>query len=407
VYGTGYAALTGIYLLCALLSPALALQLDTTKYVRVIAQAEAIALQAAQKATVADAVAAAAVIPTPTSVAVKVVAAGLAIGVPLGLALWQTYYSGSDLTHLVSRFTQPAGLTLNGQLPGAWASCPSSGVLNGISYNCSGGSYDYAVEWGACSDGSMRFPYLGSTGWGQLSGQYVGGGCPDIKQVWVHLVGGANPPTVSTGSPPTQAQVSASIQNLSSSDTDSVENHTTPAGVGVAPVSAPQVTTLTQVLTDLNTAVKKLTDLLGTDIVVAQNVPPPQNVTITTNVTTNTTNVSNVSSVTNADGSTTTTEQKAETSSASCTSNAKDPRTFATVLQAHQQLWQATGLVASLNALKNLTFPGAVPVITLPTHLFGTFTLDFTRWAWVFTAIQSIMIAFAGMVAIRIVFVGR
>ena len=98
VFGLGYVSLTAAIILTWCLSPALALQLDNSKYVRVIAQAEQIAMQAAQKATVADAVAAAAVVPTPASVGVKGVDAALAIGGPLGLALWQTYYSPADLT---------------------------------------------------------------------------------------------------------------------------------------------------------------------------------------------------------------------------------------------------------------------------------------------------------------------
>jgi len=100
VWGSLYVTLTGAITATALLSPAYALQLDTTKYARVVEQAEAIALQAAQKATVADAIGVAAVAASPVSLGVKGVASALAIGGPLGLTLWQTYYSGSDLATL-------------------------------------------------------------------------------------------------------------------------------------------------------------------------------------------------------------------------------------------------------------------------------------------------------------------
>jgi len=111
---------------------------------------------------------------------------------PAGMAIYDHYYSQADLTALKIAAVPPAGMTVGGQLVVGYAACPSSGTINGQSYDCTGGGFDAVIEWGACTDGSLNF--VNTTGatsaeWQQFSGQYIGGNCPDIKQVWGHLTG--------------------------------------------------------------------------------------------------------------------------------------------------------------------------------------------------------------------------
>ena len=69
-------------------------------------------------------------------------------------------------------------------------------------------------------------------------------------------------------------------------------------------------------------------------------------------------------------------------------------------------VWQGSGLLSALNLLKTLTWPTSIPTYSLNSTLLGNFTLDFSAWSGMFTAIRSIIIALAGFVAYRIVFVG-
>ena len=48
-----------------------------------------------------------------------------------------------------------------------------------------------------------------------------------------------------------------------------------------------------------------------------------------------------------------------------------------------------------------------VPVSNLSSNLFGTFTLDFSAWSGLLTALRSLIIALAAFVAYRIIFVGN
>ena len=69
-------------------------------------------------------------------------------------------------------------------------------------------------------------------------------------------------------------------------------------------------------------------------------------------------------------------------------------------------LWAGSGLLSALNLLKTLTWPTAIPTYSLQSNLLGTFTLDFSAWSGMLTAIRSIIIAIAGFVAYRMIFVG-
>ena len=76
------------------------------------------------------------------------------------------------------------------------------------------------------------------------------------------------------------------------------------------------------------------------------------------------------------------------------------------MLQEHLNLWQGSGLLSTLNLLKTLTWPSAIPTCSLQSNLLGSFTLDLSAWSGMLTAIRSLIIALAGFVAYRLIFVG-
>src|SRR5207247_1383601 len=125
--------------------------------------------------------------------------------------------------------------------------------------------------------------------------------------------------------------------------------------------------------------------------------------TVTNNSTTQTTTTTTTTTV-NPDGSTT--KQETDSAPVSCTSGNHEVRSFGGILQAHMDLWKGSGLLSALTLLKTLTWPTTIPTYSLQSNLLGNFTLDFSAWSGMLTAIRSIIIAIAGFVAYRIVFVG-
>ena len=77
------------------------------------------------------------------------------------------------------------------------------------------------------------------------------------------------------------------------------------------------------------------------------------------------------------------------------------------MLQEHLNQWQGSGLLSALNLLKTLTWPTAIPTYSLQSSLLGSFTLDFSAWSGMLTALRSLIIALAAFVAYRIIFVGN
>ena len=124
------------------------------------------------------------------------------------------------------------------------------------------------------------------------------------------------------------------------------------------------------------------------------------------NGTQSTTTTTTTTTVTNPDGSTTSTDTQTDTAPVQCSAGNHESRTFGGILQDHLDLWQGSGLLSALNLLKTLTWPTTIPTYSLQSNLFGTFTLDFSAWSGMLTALRSIIIAIAGFVAYKIVFVG-
>ena len=360
-----------------------------TQYSRVVAQAERIAYLAAQRSALASQVATAALAPSASSFAIRLVAGPVgwaALGVGAGLVLAQMYYSQPDLAAIKTAASTPGGWQVATTNAGT-QTFPGLGTNTAANANypnatiqfsttdvplCSTDSaflHDWAVGPFQSVTTSVFFP-----GNVFVNGPLVGG-----QSVYVchrKNTPGSTAPTQDALGTPTPQQVANYLTGLPASDPKSIDAHTNP--VGTTGTTQPADTTVSQPVspTEMPTTVKPKPVPAG-DIVVVDSVPPPastpqQNTQQQTTTTTQ-----------NPDGSTTKQEETEATTS--CTAGSHENRTFGTVLQAHQTVWASGGLLSTLNLLKSLTWPSTLPVIALPSVMFGNQQMDFNQWAWFFT----------------------
>lgn len=188
-----------------------------------------------------------------------------------------------------------------------------------------------------------------------------------------------------------------------------------PAGAAVAT----NVMTLPVLSSDIATQVVPETSVSSTDSVLAQGLPAPQSTTQTsvstsTSVTNPDGSTTATTTTTNPDGSTTATTtttpagqpspQPDVPDSVSCGTGRHDGRTAGSVLTSHVQVWQSGPLAQSLTALKNISWPTSLPVVSFSSSIFGSFVMDLNAWAWVFVAVRTVMIGGAALVSYRLVF---
>ena len=374
---------------------------STTGYVRTLNASGASAMFAASRPAQLSAVAAAASA-GGSSLAIRIVAglgwAGL--GVAAGLLLYQLFYTPTELAAVKAGATAPptytvpalpAGTTITSVAP-----CPGGP-------NCIGG-YDQSMETFG-QNGCATPP-----GWAYAGGHFTV--FPAAVCYWLHPVG--NPGTLAVAVPgpvPTAQDINNWLATLPSNDPLSITSHTAVAGVGAQSQPADQVINQPVPASDVTTQVVPATSVGPTDVVVNKDATAPAGPvpTQTATQTSTSTNTTTTTIVTNPDGSTTTTSTTTETEEApvsACNTGNHELRTFGGILQDHMDLWKGSGLLSALNLLKTLTWPTAIPTYSLQSNLLGNFTLDFSAWSGMLTAIRSIIIAIAGFVAYRLIFVG-
>jgi hypothetical protein len=197
--------------------------------------------------------------------------------------------------------------------------------------------------------------------------------------------------------PPTLQQLTDYMTSLPSSDPLAPEQQKTAVGTLGTPQTGTSTTTDIPVApTQIGSNVIPSNNGQTGDAVVNPNEPPPQQTTQqqTQQTTTSTT--------TNPDGSTTDTEQ----ASVQCNAGAHNQKSFGQVLNDHITVWNSSGLVGTLNLIKNITWPTSFPTYTLNSSILGTMTFDFNAWSGVINALRTIVIAGAGFAAYRIIFAG-
>jgi hypothetical protein len=381
---------------------------STTGYVRTLTPSGASTMFAANRASTIASVASAASAGSAASFALRLVtgAGWIGLGVMAGLLLYEAYYTPAELTALKAAAVVPAHAVVPGvTLPA------NAQVIQPCAapFPCSG--YDAILNipgtapphTSGCVTAVPTMP-SGWSGWG--NNPQGDGGCMSG-----HLTGQANAPVTVPATTGTPAEVAAVLQNLPASDPLSIESNTVPAGVGASSTPADQVVSQSVPASQVTTQVVPASQVGPTDVVVNKDATAPAGPvpTQTSTQTSTTTNTTTTTTITNPDGSTTTTSTTTETEEApvsACSTGNHEQRTFGGILQDHLDQWTGSGLLSALNLLKTLTWPTTLPTYSLQSTLLGTFTLDFSAWSGMLTAIRSIIIAIAGFVAYRIIFVG-
>lgn len=397
----------GIYLVVFPVS-AFQVSSSTTGYVRMVPPSGASAMFAANRPSSIASIASAASAGGGASLALRLVtgAGWIGLGVTAGLLLYEAYYSAAELAAVKAAATVPAHHVVPGvTLPA------NAQVIKPCAapFPCSG--YDAILNIpGTAAPGTsgcvISVPVMPAGWWVWGSNPQGDGGC-----MIGHLTGQANGPVTVPATTGTPAEVAAVLQNLPASNPLSIESNTVPAGVGVASTPADQVVSQPVPASQVTTQVVPASQVGPTDVVVNKDATAPAGPvpTQTSTQTSTSTNTTTTTTITNPDGSTTTTSTTTETEEApvsACSTGNHEQRTFGGILQDHMDVWKGSGLLSALTLLKTLTWPTTVPTYALQSNLLGNFTLDFSAWSGMLTAIRSIIIAIAGFVAYRIIFVG-
>ena len=378
---------------------------STTGYVRTLPSSGASAMLATHRASSIASIASAASAGGGSLALRLVTGAGwVGLGVTAGLLLYEAYYSPTELA-AVKAAASPSGLVIEGVTlpPGSEVhACPGGSACGGLFPN----TLEYVVVF---TPPSLCNPVAAGPVPPHWAGWYSHpvNGCLALRTSAMPLAQPAAPQLQT----PTPGDIAATLQALPAADPLSIESHTTPAGVGVAGTPADQVVSQPVPASQVTTNVVPASQVGPTDVVVNKDATAPAGPvpTQTATQTSTTTNTTTTTTITNPDGSTTTTSTTTETEEApvsSCSTGNHEQRTFGGILQDHMDRWQGSGLLSALNLLTTLTWPTTMPTYSLQSNLLGTFTLDFSAWSGMLTAIRSIIIAIAGFVAYRIIFVG-
>lgn len=392
-----------LYFCTALLTPADAFQVSSsTGFARAMTPAQISSATNAARVTLLSQAASAMSAASAGSVALRLVAGPVgwaALGVSAGLALAGYLYPAGDVQSIKQNAAQANGvpdqISVNGQIQ------PAGSELEGcmpLTYPCTQNLYiPNGMSYGACLTFSMS--PSPPAGWQAQPRQARGAGdgsCWDHYQFTYNLSNGQHAGTKSPGQPTAQ-QIADYLGSLVSSNPLSIESHqqavgttnTAPTGtdatvdVAVSPAQAPS-------------GVVPASSVPTGSAVLDPNAPAP------TQTAQQDTQSSTSTTVTNPDGS----QTQTDTASVSCEGGAHNQKSFGQVLQDHVSVWTASGLNGSLDLIKNLTWPTTFPTYALNSATWGNITFDFNAWSGVINALRTLVIAAAGFVAYRIIFVG-
>jgi hypothetical protein len=371
-------------------APAQALAVSYARIATPAAQAVTIA---AQRGVISTALGSAIAQASGTSVAVRLVAAGTGgwpvLGVLAGLTLLSVALNNGQVAHIQNATAGPSGVSVDGVVvpQGTLHPCPGhpdcdASAAQGIS-----------IPTTYCFTGPP-YPQVpaGWQGW-----FFKPSGC------WAYPNQGAPPGVLVPGLPATPQQVTDYLNNLPSSNPNSIESNASPVGSGHTAPGADSVTTIPIESTDVSTQVVPASQVTPDDVVVNPNTTPPAGTPTTSTTSQQTTTTT--TTTTNPDGSTT--SQDDSTTTVQCSTGDHDQRSFGSILDEHLTTWRGSGIAGQLALLQSLTWPSDLPTISLNSSLFGNFSVNFNDWSGMFLALRAIVIAGAGFAAYRIIFVGN
>jgi hypothetical protein len=397
-----------IYAVMACAAPAYAFQISSaTGYARVVSQAAQQAYIASHRVQVISSLAPAISAAGAGSVAVRAVAGPIgwaSLAVSAGLVIAGMLYTNQEIQQVKNNAAVAAGvepvITINGQ---SYSGTMSSGCGSPPTIGCTQSLIQpngmSAQQCGTIPVPLSPNPPPGWTAhpvaWMQPLGQSTTA-CYNVYTITYNGVNGANLATSQPGTPSTQ-QLQNYLTGLPSSDPLAPEKQTDPVGTtNPAPTGSSSTTNLPVSPAEMPTTIVPANNVPSGSSVVDPNAPAPTEQTQTTQQSSTTT------TTTNPDGS----QTDQTTASVSCASGQHSNRTFGSVLQDHYNVWSASGLLGTLEVLKNLSWPTTFPTYTLQSSVMGTFTFDFNAWSGVINALRALVIAGAGFVAYRIIFIG-
>jgi hypothetical protein len=338
----------------------------------------------------------------------RAVVSAAAFGAAAGLLLYHYNYNASDLQAIRDANSSTSSCE------GSTTSCAPttdytanvgamSGTLppNTITIVCTNyaGNQANIIVNGASYD---AFIWLGPSntnptpqaGWTQLNACQVVGPTPGPSQyLWLqtHYRTSTTNPLQTTTTTASQQAIQAYIEGLPATHPQALEQHRVIDGVGApAPAAQASVVTYQESITQPGVVYQDWptgSQPAGSIPIVSPVPEPATPVTYSPTID---------PAVTNADGS--------QTQPVTCSVANHDPRTFADVLNAHRANWQGTPLLTSLQGLQNLVWVSDLPTIHVNSTFFGVQTIDFSQWSWAFTALRSVILCVASIVAIRIIF---
>ena len=394
-----------IYAVMACSAPVQAFQIGSaTGYARVVSQAAQQAYIASHRAQVITAIAPAMSAAGAGSVAIRAVSGPIgwaSIAVSVGLVIAGMLYTNQEIQQVKNNaatfYQVPSTITINGQqqLSGSnlqdgctpfTAGCLQILLVpNGLSVsNCVGQSPGGVPGWSS-----------NPRQWSQLQGASTAA-CFNNYTFTYNGVNQAQAATTTPGTPSTD-QIAGYMGQLPASDPLAPEQQNQPAGTtNPAPSGSTSTTNLPVSPSEMPTTVVPANNVPPGSSVVDPNAPAPSQQTQTTQQSSTTTTTNN------PDGS----QTHQDTATVSCSGGQHNTKTFGSVLQDHYNVWSASGLLGTLELLKNLSWPTTFPTYTLHSTVMGTFTFDFNAWSGVINTLRALVIAGAGFVAYRIIFIG-
>jgi len=397
-----------IYAVMACSAPVQAFQISSaTGYARVVSQAAQQAYVASHRAQVISSLAPALSAAGAGSVAVRAVAGPIgwaSLAVSAGLVIAGMLYTNQEIQQVKNNAATAAGvepvISINGQ---SYSGTISSGCASPPTIGCVQ-SLRQLNGMSAQQCGTIPVPMSPNPppGWTaqpvawmmQPDGQSAA--CYNLYTITYNGANGGNLATSQPGTPSTQ-QVQNYLTTLPSSDPLAPEKQIDPAGTtNPAPSGTSSTTDVPVSPAEMPTTVVPAKTVPPGSSVVDPNAPAPTQQTQSTQQSSTTT------TTTNPDGS----QTDQSTATVSCASGQHSNRSFGSVLQDHYNVWSASGLLGTLELLKNLSWPTTFPTYTLHSAVMGTFTFDFNAWSGVINALRALVIAGAGFVAYRIIFIG-
>lgn len=382
---------------------------SSTGYVRVAPAASISAFQVANRSLFVQPLAAAISAQSAASVAVRLITGPVGwglLGVSAALTLAGMHLSAQDVQSIKTAALNslPPEVQIAGWPPQAGATIQTNQCSPSLYVGCVQVVHvpnSRPIE--VCSAVGQTTLTPIPPGWQGESTWPSGGPCRDT--FWITYNGSNGGQLASAVAPTTLTQTQAQnyVNNMAPSNPLSIESQTDPLGQGAPVPGADNVTSVEVSPTQVVPTVKPASQVTATDAVIDPNAPAPSGPQPVT--TTQTTTEETTTTTTNPDGSTTTQTTEAP-QTLSCNIGNHDQRTFGSVLQAHITLWQSSGLAGALNLIKNLSWPETIPTYALSSSLFGNYTIDFSAWSGILTALRGLVIALASFVAYRIIFVG-